>query len=173
MAHISRSNISPQCSVNWDIYIIDDPRSIGDLFGAIEGTSYQGFIGEIYRLFPFPKDPKEFHQRPWGYKNRDMVERILQKYARPINLEIRIFPEDHPLNPASVPLAAIGEFFFIKDVFHQMIKYVYLGGYPRWLSNQPPEYVENMRKEVEKSPFFIFRGIKFNDSSGIPAYRWS
>jgi hypothetical protein len=31
---------------------------IGNLMGAIYGIDFRGFIGEVYKLFPFPKTEK-------------------------------------------------------------------------------------------------------------------
>ena len=39
-------------------YHIADPADIGDLMGAISGTRHTGFIGALYRKFPFPKKQK-------------------------------------------------------------------------------------------------------------------
>ncbi|MEN8211637.1 MAG: hypothetical protein ABFR31_07950, partial [Thermodesulfobacteriota bacterium] len=38
------------------VYHIADPRDIGDLMGAIHGVRFTGFIGETYKLFPFPEN---------------------------------------------------------------------------------------------------------------------
>ncbi|MCK7504603.1 MAG: hypothetical protein MZV70_11295 [Desulfobacterales bacterium] len=40
----------------WPVYSIDDPRKIGDLMGAIHGIRHTGFIGEVYKQFPFQKE---------------------------------------------------------------------------------------------------------------------
>lgn len=169
LCKISRNKRDTEFLTNWDIYIIEDIESIGDLSGAISGTFYRGFIGEVYKLFPFPEQPDDFHQRPWGHENREKITEILSYYGKIIPVEIRILPQTHIMNPASTPIVSIGEYMFIKDVFHQLIKYVYLGGYPRWLNNIRPEYVNIMKKELEASTYFIFRDIDFKDQ-GIPAY---
>ena len=46
----------------WQIYQISDPHQIGDLNGAIHGVRYVGFLGEVYRRFPFPEKPEDFKQ---------------------------------------------------------------------------------------------------------------
>ncbi len=170
LCQISRNKRDTEFLTDWDIYIIHDLESIGDLSGAIRGTDYRGFIGEVYRLFPFPHDRDQFHQRPWGHENREKIVEILSRYAQKISIEFRILPQTHIMNPASMPIVSIGEYLFTKDVFHQLIKYIYLGGYPRWLNNTRPEYVNTMKKELESSTYFIFRGIDFTDSSSIPGY---
>ena len=38
----------------WQIQVIEAVKDIGDLMGAIHGVRFSGFIGELYRHFPFP-----------------------------------------------------------------------------------------------------------------------
>ncbi len=42
------------------VYHIADPSDIGDLMGAIHGMHFTGFIGETYKVFPFPENPWDF-----------------------------------------------------------------------------------------------------------------
>jgi len=37
-----------------EAYLIEDRSRVGDLMGAIQGRVFTGFIGEVYRRFPFP-----------------------------------------------------------------------------------------------------------------------
>ena len=41
-------------------YRIDRAGNLGNLMGAIQGTDLGGFIGHVYRLFPFPPNPEDF-----------------------------------------------------------------------------------------------------------------
>jgi len=38
------------------VYSIDEPGKVGDLMAAIHGIRYTGFIGEVYKRFPFPNE---------------------------------------------------------------------------------------------------------------------
>lgn len=49
--------------VNGSVFHIPDASDIGDLMGAIHGMHFTGFLGEIYRLFPFPVDPLLFKMK--------------------------------------------------------------------------------------------------------------
>ena len=40
----------------WKVQIIQTADAIGDLMGAIRGIRYTGFIGALYRCFPFPPE---------------------------------------------------------------------------------------------------------------------
>ena len=65
----------------WKVYYIERGTDIGNLMGAIHGVIYQGFIGEVYKLFPFPKEQEGFKQKPDGFKNRSSVEKLIQQYS--------------------------------------------------------------------------------------------
>ena len=39
------------------VYAIQDREMIGNLSGAIHGHQFTGFIGEVYKHFPFPEEP--------------------------------------------------------------------------------------------------------------------
>jgi len=57
------------------IYAIQQREMIGNLSGAIYGYEFTGFIGEVYKLFPFPESPSGFKQKPYSTQNRQAVER--------------------------------------------------------------------------------------------------
>ena len=76
------------CEDVWQIYHIADSQQIGDLHGAIHGMRYTGFIGEVYRRFPFPAKEEDFKQKADGFRNRSVVEEIIQEFAQ--SIEIRI-----------------------------------------------------------------------------------
>lgn len=138
----------------WQAYRIDRPEDAGDLTAAIYGIYYQGFIGELYRLYPFPKDPQDFKQRPEGHAVQSVVRGLIGKYA-----EIKEIP--FILDEERTEIA-IGEYRFTKDQFHALLRYVWRGGYPRWREEIRPEYVQVMRKRVEESRDPLFEGIRFD-----------
>ena len=127
-------------------YIINDKNKIGNLMGAIHGISFTGFIGEVYKIFPFPKDMKDFKQKPDGYKNREIIEKIIVKYANSIEIPFE--------TNESGEIIQIAEFQFTKKQFFHLINYVLQGGYPRWKDEKIPDYVKDMKEFIEKSDNF-------------------
>ena len=60
----SKESDNGQKQFQFKICFIADPNNIGDLMGAIHKVRFTGFIGNIYKLFPFPEDPDAFKQNP-------------------------------------------------------------------------------------------------------------
>ena len=139
----------------WKIYHIADPKSIGDLNGAIHGIRYSGFIGEVYRRFPFPEKKEDFKQKANGHKTRSVLEEIIQKYARVAEIKIAV-AEDYGM-------IDIGSYCFARATFHELLKYVWRGGYPRWKDGIRPESVLFMKEFLSQDPRGLFGGIRFTD----------
>jgi hypothetical protein len=137
----------------WEVYVIPDPREIGDLMGAIRGVRYQGFIGETYLRFPFPLRAEDFRQKTDGYKNRDAFESMIEKYT--IASEVLFRVDGRGVR------AAIGDYLFTRASFQELLKYVWRGGYPRWEDNVAPDYVVAMKRKVEQHPTGLFEDITF------------
>lgn len=140
----------------WEVYSIDNPREIGDLMAAIHGIRFTGFIGEVYRSFPFPRKEEDFKQKPEGYENRQALEEMISKYATKKKILIR--------GDAQHETVAVAEYLFSRGVFHQLIEYVWLGGYPRWRDGIPPDYVMAMKKTLEEASGWLFRGLDLRPS---------
>ncbi len=140
---------------SWQIYHIDNPEDIGDLMGAIHGIHYQGFIGEIYQRFPFPERPEDFKQRPEGVKARGIVEDMITKYAEYIEIPFIMDKEAQEVE--------IGSYRFSRPSFHELIKYVWRGGYPRWKDEVKPDYVLAMQRKIEQKKIGLFEDISFID----------
>ena len=51
-------------------WVIDRAEDVGDLMGAIHGVRYTGYLGAVYRRWPFPHAPGAFRQRLDGAANR-------------------------------------------------------------------------------------------------------
>ncbi len=130
-----------------------DYQTIGDLHGAIAGTRLTGFIGEIYKLFPFPPRMEDFKQNPEGYRTRRIVEEIVERYGSPKEIPLRILPREESVG--------IGEYLFTYKGFHALVNYVWRGGYPRWKAEGPPDYVLEMARAVEDSRSAVFRNMMF------------
>ena len=138
----------------WHVYYIERPSDIGNLMGAIHGVIFQGFIGEVYKLFPFPALPEGFKQKPDGAKNRKTVENLIQHFATAIDIAV-VINEDRKK-------VSIGDYSFSRDSFHELIQYVWRGGYPRWQNEVRPDYVLAMKKAIETSNESLFEGLVFN-----------
>jgi hypothetical protein len=136
---------------SWEAYAIDRRDDIGDLMGAIHGTRFTGFIGEIYKYFPFPQREADFKQKPDGSQNRSLVTTVIEGYAEKRLVPLRLDPANGTIS--------IGELLFSKAVFGDLIEYVWLGGYPRWKDGVRPRYVLAIKKKIEQSGSWLFSGL--------------
>ena len=121
-------------------YRIDEPSKIGDLHGAISRMRHTGFIGETYKIFPFPEDDKNFKQQTDGYKNKVVFEKMLLKFGSCSTMKLLINKDNQQVT--------IGPFIFSQKNFFQLIDYVIRGGYPQWLDGIAPDYVLKIKDAV-------------------------
>ncbi len=135
----------------WPIYEISSPEKIGDLMGAIHGIRFTGFIGEVYQRFPFPTEPEDFKQKPYGVDNQTILRSMIDAYAVKQCISVSFLSDRSEI--------AIGVYRFEKSVFQQLIAYVWRGGYPRWQYESPPDYVAAMKKEILNCKDSLFEGI--------------
>jgi len=135
----------------WQVYSIDEPGKVGDLMAAIHGIRYTGFIGEVYKRFPFPKREADFKQKPEGFQNRAGVISLLEKWAVSETIPVTVDQEKETVS--------ISEYLFTKTVFHQLVQYVWVGGYPRWKDGIRPDYVMEMKSSLEKASAGLMRGL--------------
>ena len=138
----------------WAVYRIGKRSQIGDLTGAIHGVRYTGFIGELYRKYPFPTEPEAFRQKPDGYLSQAVVRGIIAHYGKqvllPVTANQRTFEVD------------IGEYKFSRKTFRELIKYVWRGGYPRWRDAIRPDYVLEMKTKIETHCQGLFENIQLD-----------
>jgi hypothetical protein len=139
-----------QLEMNWDLYILAR-KDIGNLGAAINGVDLRGFIGETYRLFPFPQEPHLFRQNPDGYKTKSIIETIINKYATLSRIRVAADQSGQTIT--------IGEYVFNRDVFHKLIQYVWVGGYPLWKNETRPDYVLKMKLNLMQSAHPLFGGM--------------
>ncbi|RTZ96091.1 MAG: hypothetical protein DSY90_11595 [Deltaproteobacteria bacterium] len=132
-------------------FVIDLPENIGDLMGAIHGIRYTGFIGDVYRRFPFPGDPRDFRQNPLGADSQETLKSLIVPYARGIDIPMAERADGYEI--------AIGDYRFSRSSFHQLIQYVWKGGYPRWKDNLQPDYVQAMKASLLQSRRHMFDGL--------------
>jgi hypothetical protein len=135
----------------WELHSIKDPGKIGDLMAAIRGTRHIGFIGEVYKRFPFPKRESEFKQKPEGFQNRAWMISLLETWTVSETVRVRVDPQNDTVS--------IAEYLFTKTVFHQLIQYVWVGGYPRWKDEIRPPYVMKMKGSIEKAGGWLAEGL--------------
>ena len=136
----------------WNVYLIERGEDIGNLMGAIHGMIFQGFIGEVYKLFPFPQDQAGFKQKPYGSKNRATVETLIQRYGKMIDIPVVVDKIRETI--------AIGDYAFTRSSFQELLKYVWRGGYPRWKDEEQPDYVLKMKEAIERSGEMLFEGLQ-------------
>jgi hypothetical protein len=144
----------PEYQTAWKIHRIDSFEEIGDLMGAIHGVRFTGFIGELYRRFPFPQQPADFKQNPEGNRTRSLVAEIISKYANTETVQITVDNKKQE--------AAFGRYHFNRFQFQELLKYVWRGGYPRWKDDIRPAYVLAMKEQIMANRKGIFESIQFD-----------
>jgi hypothetical protein len=137
------------------VQLIEAAEEIGDLMGAIHGVRFTGFIGELYRRFPFPRLPEEFKQNPEGAQTQSLVTEIISRYGKA--QEIVVAADQKTMQ------VELGVYRFSHIQFQELLKYVWRGGYPRWKNEVRPAYVSNMKKQIMLKPIGIFDNIEFLD----------
>jgi len=152
VSDMARAEDFPTYRGSWDVHDIQAPEKIGDLMGAIHGVRFTGFIGDVYRQFPFPPKPADFKQKPDGHKNRASVKALIADYS----IRNRV--------PVAVKGAAreiqIGDYLFSFKTFQELIQYVWRGGYPQWKNQERPAYVLAMQKAMLSSRSQYFNAIE-------------
>lgn len=131
----------------WEAWTVDRPGDVGDLHGAIRGTRHTGLIGSVYRRFPFPAEPAGFRQNPEGDRTRAEIEALLEGWGRRESISVIA---DRAMGEVSV-----GGIGFDRAGFRALVRYVELGGYPRWRDDAPPQYVADMARAVAAGRGFI------------------
>lgn len=152
---LARMTDEPVLHTNWRVFHIPAPTDIGDLMGAIHGVHFSGFIGALYRKFPFPEREENFKQNPEGHRTRVETEHLICHYAVPMDIPVAL---DAPRDEA-----AIGEYRFEGQSFQGLIRYVWQGGYPRWRDGIRPGYVVEMKKTLEAHSYGLFQGIDLTE----------
>lgn len=136
---------------SWEVYSFQNQEDIGNLMAAISGFDHRGFMGEVYKLFPFPKKPEDFKQKPEGNQTRPLMKRLIEKYG-----EIVQIPFELNLSGNRV---RIGEYLFSPATFRKLIQYIWRGGLPGWRGGMRPQYVWVMKETAEKSRHPLFSDL--------------
>lgn len=151
VADMARAKDLSACRANWDIYAIQPPERVGDLMEAIHGIRYTGFIGAVYKKFPFPVLPEDFKQKPDGHKNRKIVEALIGNYATARSVAVAVNEPDQTVQ--------IRDYHFSFSAFQELIRYVWRGGYPQWKNAERPACVLAMYNVLPGSRFPLFNSI--------------
>ena len=132
----------------YGFYVFDDGQKIGDLMGAISGMVFTGFIGELYKKYPFPEEKEAFKQSPEGFKTRGEVEELVKDWSEKQDVSVVISKEKGTIT--------IGPYEFLPEDFHEVLMYIWQGGWPRYKDEVKPEYVQEMMKAVVPSEHWLF-----------------
>ncbi len=139
----------------WPVYAIETREQIGDLMDAIHGVRYTGFIGETYRRHPFPRRPEAFRQNPDGWRTRDEFRALIEPFADVREIRFRTRPDTDEV--------ALGDVRFARPDFHELIRYVWRGGWPRWRDEERPDDVLALREAVEAGDNWAIRDLRLGE----------
>jgi hypothetical protein len=137
----------------WPVWFLESAADIGDLMGAIHGVRFSGFLGELYRRFPFPQNPADFKQSPRGHETQSQVSEIIAAYGRIVEIDIAISPGGSEV--------VIGRYQFSRMQFQKILEYIWRGGYPRWKNETRPAYLMALKETIMKNPRGIYKDLVF------------
>ena len=135
----------------WAVQAIAAAEEIGDLMGAIHGERFTGFLGDAYRRLPFPARMEDFKQKPEGQQTQALFRALIEPYARPCEIRLAWHPEP--------PGVSIGDLVFTREVFHDLLRYVWRGGWPRWRNEERPDYVEALAAPIDAAHHPTLSGL--------------
>jgi hypothetical protein len=136
--------------MEWEVYRLKEEQ-IGSLAGAIHGVDLRGFIGDVYRLFPFPRDMEAFAQNPEGAGTQSIVRKLIERYEKASLVPVVV--------DATGSTVEIGDYLFSREEFHDLLRYVWGGGYPNWKAGIRPDYLVGMKEKVGASGHPLFDGF--------------
>jgi hypothetical protein len=154
ISELAEKQVSSRFESCWPVFDVPLREDIGDLMGAIHGFHFSGFIGELYKTYPFPGNQNDFKQNPEGQETRQAVEELIRDFSVPKDIPVVL--------DAGKGEAVLGEYRFDRQVFQGLLLYVWQGGYPRWRGEVKPDYVRRMKETVEANPHGLFKGIAFS-----------
>ncbi|MCW9044864.1 MAG: hypothetical protein OQK35_00885 [Alphaproteobacteria bacterium] len=121
-------------------HTIETREKMGDLMGAIHGLHHAGYLGELYQLWPFPRDPSLFRQKLDGHQRRKETLAVLEKYAE---------PQEVTLGPLSPEQISIGPYIFTEAQFQELVAYIWRGGHPTWEGFEKGKWPDYMQEMVQ------------------------
>jgi len=105
----------------------------------------------VYGHFPFPHEPEKFKQNPEGYKTRELIDGTIKRYASLTRIPVIVTVLSMEIK--------IGEYMFGRVGFHELLSYLWVGGYPRWKDGVRPDYILKMKESIMRSTHHMFEGI--------------
>ncbi|MCF8074723.1 MAG: hypothetical protein K9K63_04845 [Desulfotignum sp.] len=133
-----------------EVFHIKKEQDIGDLMGAIHDIRFTGFIGRVYQQFPFPKNPSGFRQNPEGGESRQLINELIAPFSKIQAVEI---------GADGSGFFRFGPYEFTRNVCHELIRYVWQGGYPRWKEDIRPACVIAMADRINQGRNRYFSGV--------------
>jgi hypothetical protein len=133
-------------------WVIDRREDVGDLMGAIHGIRHTGFLGDVYRRYPFPERPEDFRQKTTGHETRDVFCSLIEPWARAAKVRL--------VASAKAREVKLAEVRFGHGSFGELVRYVLRGGWPRWENDEAPEEVRRMGAAVAAGEHWAVRGIE-------------
>ncbi len=140
----------PPAFLDCEVFHINNPQDIGDLMGAIHDIRFTGFIGRVYQQFPFPKNPSGFRQNPEGGESRQLINELIAPFSKIQAVEMGVDGSG---------FFRFGPYEFTRNVCHELIRYVWQGGYPRWKENIRPACVIAMADRITQGTNHFFSGV--------------
>jgi hypothetical protein len=141
---------SPPAFQDCPVFHIKHLQDIGDLMGAIHGVRFTGFIGRVYEQFPFPTDPSGFKQNPEGDQTRQVMQDLIAPFSDTRTIPVGIDGSGS---------FRFGPYRFTRTVCHELIQYVWQGGYPRWKNGVRPACVTAMAARIKHTRHRFFAGV--------------
>lgn len=135
--------------MNCTVFHIKTAQDTGDLMGAIHGIRFTGFIGRVYEQFPFPRDPALFKQDPEGRRTRRKMQEMIALFAAEKTVQMG----------CDEAYFRFGPYAFTQPVFHELLRYVWQGGYPRWKNSIRPAGVTAMAARLQQTQNRFFAGV--------------
>ena len=90
-----------------------------------------GFIGEVYRQFPFSDGPRRFQTKPEGFPDPFAPGTILTDYGQAEEIPVRFRRKENEV--------AIGEYRFDQENFQELIFYMGKAAIPNGVTDANPD----------------------------------
>ncbi|KIX12350.1 hypothetical protein [Dethiosulfatarculus sandiegensis] len=143
-------------------WVIEYSLDMGELHGAIAGISRHGFLGDLYRRWPFPQDRAEFFQKSEGKATNKLVTLSIAGYGEARDLTLAAFETD------SGPCLNFCGYHFDQKEVRRLFDYVWQGGMPGWENKIRPDYLLETVAMMPKSGSFWLGDNDFDkDSNGF------
>jgi hypothetical protein len=147
VAALAEGQAGEQLQTEWEVYALKE-EEIGNLTGAVHGMDLRGFMGDVYRRFPFPEDIKAFQQNPEGAKTQQVIRGMIERYASAGHVTI--------IADGAGSTMEIGDYLFSREEFHNLLRYLWRGGYPAWRAGARPDYLTGMKDRIIASRHPLF-----------------